>query len=105
MPSISGDDRGVCLSGAIDTTLKLFNRAVEDLALRFLAFAIASIQMFSQTARFIFLFRFKQLNDRPRCVHAAGRVNPRPDTEAQIVGSHFTVIAAPSDINERAQPR
>src|SRR5258707_15878651 len=74
MPAVAGDDGGMRLRLALSAALKFFDGTIEDFALRFFAFAVARVQMFSQMPRLFLALSVEQLDDGARCVHAARRI-------------------------------
>ena len=99
MPTVAGNHRGVRLRFTISPALKFFNSAIENLALRFHALAIARVEMFSQAPRFSFFFRVEELDHRAGCIHAPGSIDPWANPKAEIVGSHLAVFAATGNID------
>ena len=102
MPTVAGDDCSVRLRCTISSCLKLFDGAIEDFALRFLTLVISRVQVLCQAPSLFFVFRIEKLDDGARGIHAAGGIYSWPNAKAKVVGSHFAVIAASSDIHKRA---
>ena len=102
MPAVTGDHGRVAQTQVRATVFKFFDGAIENFALRFHAFAIAGIEVLRKTPRFIFILGIEQFDNCRRGIHPPGGVNSWPNAKAKVVGSHFAVIAASSDIHKRA---
>src|SRR5258708_26143456 len=102
MPAVAGDDGGMRLRLALNAALKFFDGTIEDFALRFFAFVVARVQMFSQMPRPFSRLSVEQLDDGTRRVHAARRIDSRPNAKSQVVRSPLAGFATACDFNQRA---
>ena len=59
--------------------------------------------MLCQPSRLFPVAGTEQFDHRARRIHAARRVDSRPDAKAKIVGVHLRAIATTGDINQRPQ--
>ena len=99
MPTVAGDDGRAAQTQVCATALKLFDGAIKNFALRFLALAIPRIKVLCQAPRLFFVLRIEQFDHRARGIHAASGIYSWPDTEAQIVSSHLTLVATSRNFN------
>src|SRR5260370_31894843 len=105
MPAVTGNDGSMRLRLALSAALKFFDGTIEDFALRFFAFVVARVQMFSQMPRLFPVLSVEQLDDGTRRVHAARRIDSRSNAKSQAVRGHLAVFAAAGDFNQRPQTR
>src|SRR5688572_2153640 len=103
MPSVTSNYGGITQTEVCAATFKLFHRAIEDLALHLHSLAVARVEMFSQTPRFLSICRIEQIDDGARRVHATGGIYAWADAKAKVVRVHFCAIAATGNIDQRAQ--